>query len=298
MRILECGLLMALAGAGSCGARRADPAVSTVVVAGQGAQTASSDGPRDVVGFDRNDYPGDEAMGRLKKQFAYTGYWLTPPPEETTNSWVGKRAVLRGMGYGFLVLANGRFDKQILAAKMKPGDLGRQDAAKAIAAAKAEGFPAGAIIFLDQEEGGRLLEEQAGYLFGWTEAVAASGYKPGVYASGQPAPDGPGKTVTTIEDIREHVAAEHRHPVAAWVYEDACAPMGPAPGCTVTAPARGASGSGEVVVWQYAQSPRRPEVTASCAATYGRDGNCYPPGEPGILVDLNVAGSGDPSGGR
>ncbi len=282
---------MALAGVGSCGARKVD--------AGPQERTPQpAAAVADFVGFDRNEYPGDEAMGRLKKQFAYTGYWLTPPPGEKTNGWLGKRAALRAMGYGFLVLANGRFDRQIVAAKMKPGELGRQDAVKAVAAAKAEGFPAGTILFLDQEEGGRLLEEQAAYLFGWTEAVAASYYRPGVYASGQPAPDGPGKGVTTIQDIREHVVAEHRRPVAVWVYQDACAPAGPAPGCTVAPPARGGSGISDVVVWQYAQSPRRPEVTASCAATYGKDGNCYPPGEPGTLVDLNVAGSGDPSGGR
>ena len=80
-----------------------------------------------LLGFDRNDYPGDEAMAGLKAQFAYTGYWLTPPPGEKTNGWTGKREVLRAQGYGFLVLANGRFDKQIKAAKVSPGQLGQQE---------------------------------------------------------------------------------------------------------------------------------------------------------------------------
>ena len=287
---LSLVLMAGVAGLGSCGARRVPPEAAVA--------TPHPVAARGFVGFDRNDYPGDEAMTRLRKQFAYTGYWLTPPPGETTNSWVGKRAMLRGLGYGFLVLANGRLDKQIKAAHVTPQALGWQDAAKAIAAAQAEGFPAKTILFLDQEEGGRLLEEQAGYLFGWTEAVAASPFRPGVYASGQPAPDGPGKTVTTIQDIREHVAKDHLHPIAVWAYQDACAPSGPSTGCTVTPPPVAASGIQDAIVWQYAQSPRRPEVTQSCAKTYGADGNCYPPGEPGATVDLNVASSADPSNGR
>jgi hypothetical protein len=289
MRIVIASLMVVLAGLASCG-KTADSVTAAAVVA--------VDSPiKDYVGFDRNDYPGDDAMAEMKKQFAYTGYWLTPPPGETANGWVGKRDVLKTQGYGFLVLANGRFDKQIKAAKMSPAALGKQDAATAIAAAKAEGFPRGTIIFLDQEEGGRLLEEQAGYLFGWTETVAASDFRPGVYASGQPTPDDPGKTITTIQDIREHISKDHLHSIAVWVYQDSCAPAGPAPGCTVQPPSRTASGTLDIAVWQYAQSPRRPEVTQSCAKTYGTDGNCYAPGSK-LLIDMNVAGSADPSRGR
>jgi hypothetical protein len=94
----------------------------------------------------------------------------------------------------------------------------------AIATAQHEHFPAGTVLFLDQEEGGRLLPEQADYLFGWTEAVARSAYKPGAYVSGQAVDDGPGKKITTAQDIREHVASKHLHPVALWIYDDACPP--------------------------------------------------------------------------
>ena len=289
MRIARASLMLAVAAFGACG-KKAVPAASQT--------QAKVDPPlTNFVGFDRNDYPGDTAMAGLKAQFAYTGFWLTPPPGENTNGWVGKRQLLKDQGYGFLVLANGRFDKQIKAAKVSPTELGKQDATAAIASAKAEGFPPKTILFLDQEEGGRLLDEQAGYLFGWTEAVAASEFRPGVYASGQPAPDGPGKTVTTIEDIREHIAKDHLHTIAIWVYQDACAPAGAAPGCTVKAPSKDASGTPEVMAWQYAQSPRRPDVTQSCAKTYAADGNCYAPGSK-LLIDMNVAGSEDPSGGR
>lgn len=250
------------------------------------------------LGFDRNEYPGDEQMKGLRSSFAFTGYWLTPPPAASTNSWVGKRAVLRSQGWGFLLLADGRLDKQILKAQKAgtaPGALGRADASAAAAAARSEGFPRGAILFLDQEEGGRLLDEQAAYLLGWTEAMAGTEYKPGVYASGQPVSDEPGTTITTIRDIRARVKAGKLHEVAMFDAQDACPP---APGCSVHAKPLSAAGEPDLIAWQYAQSPRRPEITKSCAATYAKDGNCYAPGAPGVFLDMDMAREADPSHGR
>ena len=79
------------------------------------------------------------------------------------------------------------------------------------------------------------MPEQADYVLGWTEAIARTDYKPGVYTSGLPVSDGAGPdgkptTITTIQDIRARVAAAHLHEVAFWVYQDACPP---APGCVV-----------------------------------------------------------------
>jgi hypothetical protein len=267
-----------------------------------GAQRpAEAPGMTQHVGFDRNEYPGDDALPVLRRHFSFVGYWLTNPPGEQTNSWKGKREVLVKHGFGFLVLANGKVDAVILKARKASGKtaeaIGRQDAMAAVSAAKAERFPAGTILFLDQEEGGRLLPEQADYLLGWTEAVARSGFRPGAYVSGQAVPDGPGKTITTAQDIRARVASKHLHEVALWVYDDACPPSN---GCTLRPPAlsAGPDASADVVAWQYAQSPRRPEITASCAKTYAADGNCYVPEAPGMHLDLSVARSADPSHGR
>lgn len=255
-------------------------------------------------GFDSNDYPGDATMADMHHTFAFMGYWLTNPPGENADSWLGKRALLRQQGWGFLVLANGRLDAEILKAQKHgtaPADLARQDATVAVAAARSEGFPAHTILFLDQEEGGRLLDEQAAYLLAWTEAVAASDYRPGVYASGQPVHDGPGQTITTLDDIRSHVTAGHLHPIALFDAQDACPP---APGCTLDARPLSASGEltlspgGDLVAWQYSQSPRRPELTRACTKTYAADGNCYAPGFPTVLLDLDLASSPDPSHGR
>jgi hypothetical protein len=269
-------------------------------------QTPSAPAHQNYVGFDANDYPGDALLPALRKQFAFTGYWLTNPPNTHSNSWVGKRDILLRNGFGFLVVADGRWDKEIIRAQKSgkaPAALAREDAATAVAAARREGFPPGTILFLDQEEGGRLLPEQADYLLGWTEAVAASGYLPGVYASGQPVSDGKGPdgkpvTITTIQDIRQHVAAQHLHPIAFWVIQDACPP---APGCVVDAahaPAPSQSLTLDATAWQFAQSPRNKPTTLACGATYNRDGNCYAPGIAHVQLDLSSSVSPDPSHGR
>lgn len=249
-------------------------------------------------GFDRNDYPGDAMMAAMHQTFAFTGYWLTNPPGEDSNTWAGKRATLRAQGWGFLVLANGRLDAEILKAQRSgvPAEqVAKADAALAIFVARREGFPANTILFLDQEEGGRLLQEQSAYLLAWTEAVAASGFRAGLYASGQPVPDGPGKTITTIDDVRVQVKAGKLHSIAMFAAQDACPP---APGCTLQARPLAASGELDLTAWQYAQSPRRKQITKACGATYAADGNCYAPGVPGVFLDMDAASSADPSQGR
>jgi hypothetical protein len=280
-------------------------AAITITVAGL-AQPISlakavAPGQQKYVGFDANDYPGDDQLPALRKQFSFTGYWLTNPPGADHNPWVGKRNLLLQNGFGFLVVANGRLDKEVLKAQKtgkSPAAFAREDAATAVAAARREGFPAGTILFLDQEEGGRLLDEQADYLLAWTEAVAGTAYRPGVYASGQPVPDGKSATITTIQDVRQRVVAGHLHAIAFWDAQDACPP---APGCTVQ-PDKvrppDESGTPSLDVWQYAQSPRRKSITQACGLTYSRDGNCYAPSLGHYQLDLDVSTSPDPSHGR
>ena len=253
-------------------------------------------------GFDRNLYPGDDRLAELRRHFAFTGYWLNTPPGAQANTWTGHRKALRAAGFGFLLLFNGRAAAGLKAAAPSPEELGAQDALAAAAAARREGFPAHAILFLDQEEGGRLTPAQAAYFFAWTEAVAAAGFRPGAYLSGQPAPDGTASdgsalTITTAAAVRQQIAAAHGklHDVALWVYNDTCPP---APGCTLALPKLSASGTPEALAWQYAQSPRRPADTQACAQTYAPDNLCYADATKDIFVDLNMASSNDPSGGR
>jgi len=245
------------------------------------------------LGFDRNEYPGGENLKALHQAFSYAGYWLNNPPGESSNGWKGHRAAVEAAGFGFLVLFNGR-----LYAELKSGGnavrLGKSDAATAAASARGEGFPRGTIIFLDQEQGGRMLPEQKAYIFAWVDAVTAAGYRAGIYCSGIAAKDD--GNVVTAEDIREHAGSRN---IVFWAINDGCPPS---PGCAFPKPAPSPPGSGVSFadVWQFAQSPRRKDIAAQCT-NYRHDGNCYPPGVAAsrhIYVDLNTATSPDPSHGR
>ena len=252
------------------------------------AQTA-----RNYVGFDKNDYPGDELLPALHKVFAYTGYWLNDPPGMSSDPWTGKRRQLRDAGFGFLILFNGRTD-----AELKDHDataIGTADANAAVAAGLRENFPAGAIIFLDQEEGGRLLPEQAAYIGAWINGVIASDFRAGVYCSGVPVSDGPQK-ISTAQDVAKRFATPDNQ-LALWVFNDQCPP---APGCVLKAANSARSGFKSALVWQYARSPRS-SVAASCKVGYAADSYCYAPYLPHSdrsQLDLDTSASSDPSIGR
>ncbi len=256
------------------------------------AARASAADATTFLGFDRNQYPGDDHLLELHQTFSYTGYWLNHPPGEKTNTWLGKREKLESAGFGFLVLFNGRLYREL---KMNAAELGKSDARRAAATAKGEGFPAQTIIFLDQEEGGRLLPEQKAYLFAWIDGIIQSGFRAGVYCSGMPAPEEGGRAVITAEDIRQNAGSRK---ISYWVTNDACPPS---PGCSKDsrAPSPATSGVDFADIWQFAQSPQRKEVAASCKG-YDQDGNCYAAKvtRPPVHVDLDTANSPDPSQGR
>lgn len=244
------------------------------------------------LGFDRNDYPGDRNLSALHQTFSYTGYWLNHPPGEKTNTWTGHRTAVESAGFGFLVLFNGRLYAE-LKTVTRATKLGQSDAQAAAAAARREGFPARTIIFLDQEQGGRMLPEQKAYIYAWVDGVTAGGFRAGIYCSGVPAADD--GNVVTAEDIRANAAGRQ---ISYWVTNDACPP---APGCgfPARAPSPAESGIAFAEVWQYAQSPRTD--TAVRCTNYNRDGDCFAPAIPvskKMHIDVNAATSADPSSGR
>ncbi|MCU1241855.1 MAG: hypothetical protein JWO71_2581 [Candidatus Acidoferrum typicum] len=247
------------------------------------------------LGFDLNTYPGDDALPILRKIFSFAGYWLSPAPGAKQNNWMGKRRLLFAQKFGFLLLYNGPQIAE-LKSPSQTTKRGIADAANAADAAKKEGFPPRAIIFLDIEEGGRLPENYHAYLRAWVDELARAGYRAGVYCSGMPASEGHDVTIITADDIRNHIG---KRDVAYFVYNDACPPS---PGCVVphNPPPPSASGVSYAALWQFAQSPRRKQFTAHCAASYNRDGNCYAPGDTAHawFLDLNSATSPDPSIGR
>src|SRR5260370_42051631 len=118
-----------------------------------GAQRpAEASGTTQQLGFGRNEYPGDDALPALRRHFSFVGDWLTNPPGaqgtgEQSNSWKGKREVLVKRGLGFLVLASGKEDADVLKAQKTSAKtayaIGRQEAIAAVSAGGAERLPEG-----------------------------------------------------------------------------------------------------------------------------------------------------------
>jgi hypothetical protein len=255
--------------------------------AGSRAIATPETGP--FLGFDRNIYPGDDALPILRKTFAFSGFWLGPPPGEKINTWKGKRELMKSLGFGFAALYRARPLNEVkkdAAAKQKAVI----DAKAAAEGAKSEGFAPNTVIFLDIEDGGRLPPTFHTYLRAWADELSRAGYRPGVYCSG--IPNNTDNNIRTADDIRDHMGGRE---LVYWVYNDVCPP---APGCVAakTPPVAG-GGVPYAAIWQYVQSPRRKEYTAKCAATYSADGNCYAPGDTAHawFLDLNSANSADPS---
>src|SRR5580692_4313891 len=86
---------------------------------------------RVYLGFDVNEYPSDQALPALRKTFAFAGYWLNVPPGADENNWSGKRAQFVKNDFGFLVLFNGRLDKE-LSSVSHATELAASDAQSAI----------------------------------------------------------------------------------------------------------------------------------------------------------------------
>jgi hypothetical protein len=258
------------------------------------AQLATST-TRSYLGFDRNEYPGDDHLKTLRQTFSFAGFWLNNPPGESSNSWIGKRKAVEAAGFGFLVLFNGRLYASLKDVP-RASALGRSDAQAAVAAARREGFPAKIVIFLDQEQGGRMLPEQKAYLYSWVDEVKAAGFQAGIYCSGIAAQIS-GVPVVTVDDIRENAGGRT---IVYFVSDDACPPS---PGCVFPSqpPSPSDSGIRFADIWQFAQSPKRRDVAAGCPANYNPDGSCYPPGIPpreALHVDVETASTPDPSQGR
>ncbi len=235
--------------------------------------SASGQGTPSYLGFDRNNYPGEQNLKALRQTFAFAGYWLNRPPSASVNTWLGKRQKLEAAGFGFLVLFNGRLYAELKTVSRATA-LGRSDARVAVSTAHRDGFPGNTIIFLDQEQGGRMLPEQKAYIYAWVDGVnSLPDFVPESTARASPP-----KKITAPPSLRRTTFA--RTPagrkIVYFVTDDACPP---APGCVFPSkpPIPAESGIDFADVWQFAQSPRRKDVSAGCPATHNRDGNCYPP---------------------
>lgn len=136
------------------------------------------------LGFDRSEYPGDQVMQllRTEAQIDFTGFYLAPAPSHGNAGWMGKRAFLLGLGFGFAPIYVGQ-------QQSPPGSLnltapqGTADGLNATQLAATAGFPAGSVLYLDVETGPPVHPPFIAYYKAWVQSVIDNGFTPGVYCS-------------------------------------------------------------------------------------------------------------------
>ncbi len=134
------------------------------------------------LGLDTDQYPGDDAMAKLRQRFAVTGFYLAPAPSHGDPGWMPKLAYLQSLRYGFLptyvgqeLVGPGRHN--VTAAQ------GSIDGADAARLAMLAGFPAGSFIYLDLENGPPFTLSESAYVSAFRVALAVGGYALGIYGS-------------------------------------------------------------------------------------------------------------------
>ena len=252
------------------------------------------------VGFDRNDYPGDATMASMRNTFAFTGYWLNNPPGEDANPWLGKRSLLRNKAGDFSCSGTAASTKKSSKPstpapppQRSPGPTPQPPSPRR----KAKAFPQRPSSSSTRKRAvvcstSRPLTSSAGPKPSPPPATALASTPAASLSPTVPTPR-PSTPSATSAPVSKKAASTI---IAIFNAQDSCPP---APGCTTAAKPLATSGSNSTSPpWQYAQSPRRTNITKSCGTTYAADGNCYAPGFPEVFLDMDTATTADPSHGR
>ena len=130
-------------------------------------------------GFDVSEYPGDATMRRVRDRapYRFVGYYLVSD-NHPGASWRGRWKALAAMGWSVIVIYVGRQHDDLT------DEQAQKDAVDAAEQAHAEGFPEGAIIYLDVEATDDLGDALKAYANAWTRAVSANlrrPFRPGLY---------------------------------------------------------------------------------------------------------------------
>ena len=159
-------------------------------------QPARGGGVGAFAGFDTSVFPGDALLRawRASSPYRWIGFYL-PAPCHRETSWVGKRPVLEGMGWGIAVLYVGQQAFEADTARPDPAgpilcsrtllsaERGRADAADAVQRALGEGFAPGTVVYLDVEPMRQIPPGMVAYYEAWTRELIRDGrYTPGTYA--------------------------------------------------------------------------------------------------------------------
>jgi hypothetical protein len=135
-------------------------------------------------GFDRSAYPGDTLMQAIKQNtnLQWCGFYLAPAPSHPDTSWMSKRSLLRGLGFGLAPVYVGQ-QSTGRGSHILTGPQGAIDGQDAADLATAAGFAPASIIFLDVEQGGGPEPKTKQYYQAWVAALVDAGFSPGIYCS-------------------------------------------------------------------------------------------------------------------
>jgi len=215
-------------------------------------------------GFDTNLYPGDSQMAWLKANtnLVWCGYYLAPAPSHHDRSWTGTRATLVDQGWGIAPVYLGQQITGPGSHNPSAGQ-GTTDGNNAADLMDGEGFAPGSCVFLDLENGPPMTGPLNDYVGAWCDAVAARGYRPGIYCS------------HLIADAVSALSPDAN----IWAYKVPTIAPNAVAGTEFPAPDPSGSGYSNAVAWQRGQN---------CRLTL--------PGAPSttMTVDLDVAATADP----
>lgn len=211
-------------------------------------------------GFDTYACPDLSLAAQLLREtnLRWMGYYLHAPSQKA-QTWRGKRAALVAQGWGLAPIYVGQ---QVTG----PGRhtvtyaQGKIDGMDAAARMTEEGFPSGAFVYLDLENGPPLSNDQRNYVAAWVDAVRLYGFGAGVYCS----------------YLLAREIAALRPNLRIWVFHVTSVTPHPVAGRAFPAPHPSTSGFAGAVVWQREDEARLIDYD-------------------GLHVDLDVAAMPDPS---
>jgi hypothetical protein len=145
-------------------------------------------GTSKYLGFDIATYPGDSTMAWLWGHgFRVTGFYLNHSRGGEDDSWISRRSVLAGAGWGLAPtylgwqMVDNRGNR--LAAPTDPQSTAATDAAEAVALMNKAGFAPGSTVYFDIEDGTPPSGAYQQYLLGWIAGITAAGFVPATYCS-------------------------------------------------------------------------------------------------------------------
>jgi len=119
--------------------------------------------------------------------FRVSGFYLNHSRGSEDNSWISRRTVLAGSGWGLAPLYLGWQMVDTLGNRLPaptdPSATAITDAAEAVALMRKAGFELGSTVYFDIEDGTPPSGAYQQYLLGWLAAVTAAGFVSAVYCS-------------------------------------------------------------------------------------------------------------------